>query len=214
MDKKFNLTLDSLVYMPFVNYLSKENLSHDYSSDQPDFHIVMDNYTHCDIYNLGYSVCSYSINWNRAIETKIRQRSELNFLGKPIFGGSDHERDVLNELDKNKLIEYPNQYFENFITEVRTKNQGNIEKYIINKEVEFEIIQDFEDSVVGVYDYCNQKFGSGFKLRKIYLDDTMFFAQFMVTRTSLIDVFCLGYLVALKDAKKTEVMRFNNGAKN
>jgi hypothetical protein len=204
-NKSFEIFLNKRVLKPLRPYIERRRLIVEELDDKVDyFKIAIRDFTFTNIYDLGHVTCSYAYNWNRNLEKKIEERSGFNFLGKRVFSGTDEEKQSLNEIDKNQSIDFPDNYFDNFVFKLKNANKENS---ILEEKITFEVMLDFEDSTSGINNKYNELFNTGFKIQEVYLNDSMHFAKIEATKVSLIDIFCFGYMVTLADQRRLEKIR-------
>ena len=206
--KSFEIVLDQRVLETLRIHIEKYGLTvENVNGNKNGFKIIMKDFTFTDIYDLGWVTCYYPYVWDRNLEDKIIERSSFNFLGKKMFDGTDEEKRRLDELDRSRLIDFPDNYFDDFIFKLKKENKKTS---ILEGGINFEIMLNFEDSTFGIDHKYNQTFNTDFKVREVYLDDTMYFAKIEATEIGLIDIFCFGYMVALNDERRLEKKRSRN----
>lgn len=159
------------------------------------------------VFQLGALYCHICYNWNRNILERIKLRDEVTPWGKAYFTGSEDEKIKLNAADQSMLVDFSADYFESFIKAVRSYN-NEVKKALGTTEFNTDLNNDA--SIKVSVEEFNDFYGTDFKIKEIYLDDQLYFAKIEFSESNLIDVFCLGYAVALRDEKDIEKMRIAN----
>jgi hypothetical protein len=208
MSKSFEIIFDSLIYEA-LNYrleIKKRLYNLSYSlqkhsvNDQENYKLNIDDLDYKGIYSLGGGLCFSAFHWNGDIEKKIIERSSINnFTGIPFFLGTEYEKIELNENDKKKLINFPKDYFNNFIENIKSLNPLSEVSKIIENQEQFTVdINDHNSIETSIAEY-NFKYKTNFLVCEIQLIDQLYFATIEATKASLLDIFCLGYKIYLDD---------------
>ncbi|RYJ36815.1 hypothetical protein NU08_4214 [Flavobacterium anhuiense] len=211
MSKNFEIIFDGLMYGPFNYRLQIKNrlynlsysLQKSFTNDQENYKLNIDDLDYKEIYSLGGGLCFSAFNWNKDIEKRIIERSSINnFTGIPFFLGTNEERIELNKNDKKKLINFPKDYFDNFIIKIKSLNVLSEKNKIFENQKQFTIDIDDPNSIETSVAEYNFNYKTNFFVTEIKLIDQLYFATIQATKASLLDVFCLGYKVYLDDEKR------------
>lgn len=208
MRKSFEIIFDSLIYEPFNYRLEIKNRLYNLSyslqkysvNDQENYKLNIDDLNYKGIYSLGGGLCFSAFHWNGDIKKKIIERSSINnFTNIPFFLGTEYEKIELNENDKKNLINFPKDYFNNFIENIKSLNRLSEVSKIIENQEQFTVDIDNHNSIATSISEYNFKYNTNFLVSEIQLIDQLYFATIEVTKASLLDVFCLGYKIYLDD---------------
>lgn len=211
MSKSFKIIFDCLIYEPFNYRLEIKNRLYNLSyslqkyfvNNQENYELNIDDLDYKGIYLLGGGLCFSAFHWNEDIEKRIIERSSINnFTGIPFFLGTDDEKIELNKDDKKKLINFPKDYFDNFISKIKNLNVSSESNKIINNQKQFTIDIDDPNSIENSLAEYNFNYKTNFFVSEIQLIDQLYFATIEVTKASLLDIFCLGYKIYLDDEKR------------
>ena len=211
MRKSFEIIFDSLIYGPFNYRLELKNrlynlsysLQKSFTNNQENYELNIDDLDYKGIYSLGGGLCFSAFHWNEDIEKRINERSSINnFTGIPFFLGTDNEKIELNKDDKKKLINFPKDYFDNFIRKIKNLNVSSESNKIIDNQKQFTIDIDDPTSIETSVAEYNFNYKTNFFVSEIQLIDQLYFATIEVTKASLVDIFCLGYKIYLDDERR------------
>ncbi|KIO54547.1 hypothetical protein [Flavobacterium hibernum] len=211
MSKSFKIIFDSLIYEPFNYRLEIKNrlynlsysLQKSFTNNQENYELNIDDLDYKGIYSLGGGLCFSAFHWNEDIEKRINERSSINnFTGIPFFLGTDNEKIELNKDDKKKLINFPKDYFDNFIRKIKNLNVSSESNKIIDNQKQFTIDIDDPTSIETSVAEYNFNYKTNFFVSEIQLIDQLYFATIEVTKASLVDIFCLGYKIYLDDERR------------
>jgi hypothetical protein len=211
MSKNFELIFDSLILEPFKHRLEIKNklynlfysLQKGFVNDKENYKLNLDDLDYKGIYSLGGGLCFSIFHWNGNIEKKIIERSSINnFTGIPFFLGTEDEKTGLNENDKKKVINFPEDYFNNFIENIKSLNRLSEVSKIIENQRQFKVDIDDPNSIETSIAEYNFNYNTNFFVSEIKLIDQLYFATIDVTKASLLDIFCLGYKVYLDDERR------------
>lgn len=211
MSKNFEIIFDSLIYEPFNYRLELKNrlynlsysLQKEFVNNQENYKLNIDDLDYKRIYSLGGGLCFSAFHWNKDIEKRIIERSSINnFTGIPFFSGTNDEKIEMDKNDKKKLINFPKDYFENFLEKIKKLNhQSEVSKIIENRK-QFTVDIDNPNSIETSIAEYNFNYKTNFLVSEIQLIDQLYFATIEVTKASLLDIFCLGYKIYLDNERK------------